>query len=112
MLVDSEDDDEEEKGEEDAVSGSKYELVNGSSAPAAYLSCLAGGEPCCPLWGRSCRAVGFWGAAAGREEPQFSPPWHSLRRCCSVGDDGEQHGEVPLRKTQGEEARGEEARGT
>ncbi|KAM9178861.1 V-set and immunoglobulin domain-containing protein 10 [Mergus octosetaceus] len=65
VLVDSEDDDdEEEKGEEDAVSGSKYELVNGSSAPAAYLSCLAG------------------------------------------GDDGEQHGEVPLRKTRGEEARG------
>ncbi|KAI6076369.1 V-set and immunoglobulin domain-containing protein 10 [Aix galericulata] len=70
VLVDSEDDDEEEeKGEEDAVSGSKYELVNGSSAPAAYLSCLAG------------------------------------------GDDGEQHGEVPLRKARGEEARGEEARG-
>ncbi|XP_032054978.1 V-set and immunoglobulin domain-containing protein 10 [Aythya fuligula] len=65
VLVDSEDDDdEEEKGEEDAVSGSKYELVNGSSAPAAYVSCLAG------------------------------------------GDDGEQHGEVPLQKTRGEEARG------
>nr|XP_038043584.1 LOW QUALITY PROTEIN: V-set and immunoglobulin domain-containing protein 10 [Anas platyrhynchos] len=63
VLVDSEDDDyEEEKGEEDAVSSSKYELVNGSSAPAAYLSCLAG------------------------------------------GDDGEQHGEVPLQKTRGEEA--------
>lgn len=63
VLVDSEDDDyEEEKGEEDAVSSSKYELVNGSSAPAAYLSCLA------------------------------------------EGDDGEQHGEVPLQKTRGEEA--------
>uniref|UniRef100_U3J0E9 V-set and immunoglobulin domain containing 10 n=1 Tax=Anas platyrhynchos platyrhynchos TaxID=8840 RepID=U3J0E9_ANAPP len=66
VLVDSEDDDyEEEKGEEDAVSSSKYELVNGSSAPAAYLSCLAGGEPCCLLWGRSCEAVGFWKAASG-----------------------------------------------
>lgn len=64
VLVDSEDDD-EGKGEEDTVSGStKYELVNGSSAPAAYLSCLAG------------------------------------------GDDGEQHGEVPLQKTRGEETRG------
>ncbi|XP_071880403.1 V-set and immunoglobulin domain-containing protein 10 [Anas platyrhynchos] len=63
VLVDSEDDDyEEEKGEEDAVSSSKYELVNGSSTPAAYLSCLA------------------------------------------EGDDGEQHGEVPLQKTRGEEA--------
>lgn len=61
MLVDSEDDDEEEKGEEDAVSGSKYELVNGSSAPAAYLSCLAGGEPCCPLWGRSSAELWVFG---------------------------------------------------
>lgn len=66
VLVDSEDDDyEEEKGEEDAVSSSKYELVNGSSAPAAYLSCLAEGEPCCLLWGQSCEAVGFWKAASG-----------------------------------------------